>query len=192
MHIARAQGAAIKIGFPVPLTGAFSAEAQDQVRAAELAIKEFNAAGGYKGRKAELLVRDGSRGTTLRPVDRVLVCPVLPAVLLDEARGRRLVALEEAGHLGEGLGLFALGEALGEALVDPARLVWGLADAVRRAGVTIWEETSLVDLERSGAGMAVRTSGGTIRAGAVLLATNAFRSPVAAVNRRIEIGRAHV
>ncbi len=38
----------------------------------------------------ELLVRDGSRGTTLRPVDRVLVCPVLPGVLLDEARGRRL------------------------------------------------------------------------------------------------------
>jgi branched-chain amino acid transport system substrate-binding protein len=57
-NIARAQGAAIKIGFPVPLTGAFSAEAQDQVRAAEIAIKDFNDAGGYNGRKAELLVRD--------------------------------------------------------------------------------------------------------------------------------------
>jgi branched-chain amino acid transport system substrate-binding protein len=56
--IARAQGAAIKIGFPVPLTGAFSAEAQDQVRAAELAVKEWNAAGGHKGQMAELLVRD--------------------------------------------------------------------------------------------------------------------------------------
>jgi branched-chain amino acid transport system substrate-binding protein len=54
----RAQTATIKIGFPTPLTGAFSAEAQDQVRAAELAIKEFNAAGGYKGRMAEILVRD--------------------------------------------------------------------------------------------------------------------------------------
>ncbi len=57
-NIARAQGASIKIGFPVPLTGAFSAEAQDQVRAAEIAIKDFNDAGGYAGRKAELLVRD--------------------------------------------------------------------------------------------------------------------------------------
>jgi hypothetical protein len=57
-NIARAQGAAIKIGFPVPLTGAFSAEAQDQVRAAELAVKEWNAAGGHKGQMAELLVRD--------------------------------------------------------------------------------------------------------------------------------------
>ncbi len=57
-NIVRAQGGPIKIGFPTPLTGAFSAEAQDQVRAAELAVKEFNAAGGYKGRMAELLVRD--------------------------------------------------------------------------------------------------------------------------------------
>ncbi len=57
-NIAQAQGGLIKIGFPVPLTGAFSAEAQDQVRAAELAIKQFNEAGGYKGRQAELLVRD--------------------------------------------------------------------------------------------------------------------------------------
>lgn len=57
-NIARAQSGPIKIGFPVPLTGAFSAEAQDQVRAAELAVKEWNAAGGFNGRKAELLVRD--------------------------------------------------------------------------------------------------------------------------------------
>lgn len=57
-NIARAQGMPIRIGFPVPLTGPFSAEAQDQVRAAELGIKDFNDAGGFNGRKAELLVRD--------------------------------------------------------------------------------------------------------------------------------------
>jgi branched-chain amino acid transport system substrate-binding protein len=57
-NIASAQTGNIKIGFPAPLTGAFSAEAQDQVRSAELAIKEFNDAGGFNGRKAELLVRD--------------------------------------------------------------------------------------------------------------------------------------
>jgi branched-chain amino acid transport system substrate-binding protein len=57
-NIARAQAATIKIGFPVPLTGAFSAEAQDQVRAAQLAVNEWNAAGGHKGQTAELLVRD--------------------------------------------------------------------------------------------------------------------------------------
>ncbi|MDE2565094.1 MAG: ABC transporter substrate-binding protein [Burkholderiales bacterium] len=57
-NIARAQAATIKIGFPTPLTGPFSAEAQDQVRAAELAVKQWNAAGGHKGQLAELLVRD--------------------------------------------------------------------------------------------------------------------------------------
>lgn len=49
---------AIKIGLPVPLTGPYGAEAKDQVRNAELAVKEFNDAGGLNGRRAELLVRD--------------------------------------------------------------------------------------------------------------------------------------
>jgi len=58
LNVARAQGAPIKIGFPVPLTGPFTVEAQDQVRAAEIAVKEFNEAGGLNGRMAELVVRD--------------------------------------------------------------------------------------------------------------------------------------
>ena len=53
-----AQPALIRIGFPTPLTGPFGAEAQDQVRAAEVAIAEFNEAGGLNGRRAEVLVRD--------------------------------------------------------------------------------------------------------------------------------------
>jgi branched-chain amino acid transport system substrate-binding protein len=55
---ARAQNGPIKIGFPTPLTGLFATEARDQVRAAELAVKEWNEAGGLDGRPAELLVRD--------------------------------------------------------------------------------------------------------------------------------------
>jgi branched-chain amino acid transport system substrate-binding protein len=53
-----AQTESIRIGFPIPLTGAFAAEAQAVLLGAELAIKEFNDAGGMAGRKAELLVRD--------------------------------------------------------------------------------------------------------------------------------------
>ena len=56
--IGRAQDGTIKIGFPVPLTGPYGTEAADQVRCAQLAIAEFNEAGGLEGRKAELLVRD--------------------------------------------------------------------------------------------------------------------------------------
>jgi branched-chain amino acid transport system substrate-binding protein len=58
INLLQAQEATIKIGFPVPLTGPYGAEAQDQVRAAEVAVAEFNEGGGLNGRKAELLVRD--------------------------------------------------------------------------------------------------------------------------------------
>lgn len=54
----QAQNVPIKVGLPVPLTGPYGAEAKDQVKNAELAIKEFNDAGGLNGRKAELVVQD--------------------------------------------------------------------------------------------------------------------------------------
>jgi branched-chain amino acid transport system substrate-binding protein len=58
INLLQAQEANIKIGFPVPLTGPYGAEAQDQVRAGQLAVAQFNDAGGLNGRKAELVVRD--------------------------------------------------------------------------------------------------------------------------------------
>ena len=58
VNLLQAHEANIKIGFPVPLTGPYGTEAQDQVRAAQLAVAQFNDAGGLNGRKAELLVRD--------------------------------------------------------------------------------------------------------------------------------------
>lgn len=58
INLLRAEEANIKIGFPVPLTGPYGTEAQDQVRAAQLAVAQFNDAGGLGGRKAELVVRD--------------------------------------------------------------------------------------------------------------------------------------
>ncbi|MCC8936608.1 Leucine-, isoleucine-, valine-, threonine-, and alanine-binding protein [Bradyrhizobium ivorense] len=58
INLLQAQEAPIKIGFPVPLTGPYGAEAQDQVRAGQLAVAQFNEAGGLNGRKAELVVRD--------------------------------------------------------------------------------------------------------------------------------------
>ena len=56
--ILRAQGETIRIGFPTPLTGPFAAEAKDQVKSAELAVRLINDKGGIAGRKVELLVRD--------------------------------------------------------------------------------------------------------------------------------------
>ena len=103
--IARAQGGPIKIGFPVPLTGAFSAEAQDQVRAAELAVKEWNAAGGHKGQMAELLVRDdklnpGEAATRtlelIAPLEKRTGVPVISSMPHGLWAGARLVGLSGA------------------------------------------------------------------------------------------------
>lgn len=73
----------------------------------------------------------------------------------------------------------------GEAMVDPARLGWGLADACRSRGVTIHEHTAMTGLERSGAGVEVRTNRGPIRAAAVVVATNAFASPIRRIRRLV-------
>jgi branched-chain amino acid transport system substrate-binding protein len=55
----RAQtGEALKIGFPLPLTGTFAAIAADMQRGAQLAMEELNAKGGVMGRKIEVLFRD--------------------------------------------------------------------------------------------------------------------------------------
>lgn len=60
---ASAQEGPIKIGLTTDLTGIAAAYARGQVNGVELAIAEINAAGGIKGRKLELLVRDSQ----LRP-----------------------------------------------------------------------------------------------------------------------------
>ena len=60
------------------------------------------------------------------------------------------------------------------ALVDPARLAWGLAAACRRLGVRIHEGTAVTRLERHGAGLRLSSAGGAVTAGRVVLATNAF------------------
>lgn len=73
----------------------------------------------------------------------------------------------------------------GEALVDPARLAWGLASAAEALGVVLHEDTPMLSLEQTRAGMAVRTASGTIQCAKVILATNAFKSPVKAINRMI-------
>ena len=63
----------------------------------------------------------------------------------------------------------------GSALVDPARLVWGLKRAAESLGVRIYEDTKATDLKRDGIGVMVTTPLGAIRAGKVALATNAFK-----------------
>ena len=75
----------------------------------------------------------------------------------------------------------------GVALVDPARLAWGLLAAAESLGVTVYEHSPVVglDRERRGAGMVVRAPHATVRAGQVVLATNAFPGLVPAIRARV-------
>ncbi len=61
------------------------------------------------------------------------------------------------------------------AIIDPARLVWGLKETAERLGVRIYEDTKATELKRDGIGVMITTPLGNIRAGKVALATNAFR-----------------
>ena len=66
----------------------------------------------------------------------------------------------------------------GTALIDPARLVWGLEKACLKNGVQIFENTSATKLERTSKGIIVHTPYGNVHAQRVALATNVYRSLV--------------
>jgi len=63
---------------------------------------------------------------------------------------------------------------LGAAMVEPARLAWGLREACRELGVRIHEGTMVNRIEADGEAMLVRTDWGRVRTRRVVLATNAF------------------
>jgi len=70
----------------------------------------------------------------------------------------------------------------GCALVEPARLAWGLRAACLQHGVTVHEHSAVTRLEsaagsdHAGAGVVVHTPGGTVHARHAVLATNAYPS----------------
>ena len=65
----------------------------------------------------------------------------------------------------------------GTALVDPARLAWGLAAAAESLGVRVAEGTRVSGMSRDGDGVRLEThTGAVVRARRVALGTNAFPS----------------
>ncbi|MEW2119232.1 FAD-dependent oxidoreductase [Streptomyces sp. NPDC005474] len=70
--------------------------------------------------------------------------------------------------------LAGLHDRTGVAMLNPAKLVWGLKRACLRLGVRVYEHTPALTLRPYGAGMAVSTPYGSIRARRVALGTNIF------------------
>jgi glycine/D-amino acid oxidase-like deaminating enzyme len=79
----------------------------------------------------------------------------------------------------------------GGALVDPARLAWGLREATLGDGVRIHEHTRVTRLRRDGDGVLLETAAGErnargrLRAKRVFLATNAYRPLLRPVRRYV-------
>ena len=65
----------------------------------------------------------------------------------------------------------------GTAMIDPAKLLWGLRSAVEALGVTISEQTRVTSVDESAASLVVRSELGSVTAGKVLVATNAWAEP---------------
>ena len=91
--------------------------------------------------------------------------------------GQRLTLLDEAA-LRLRVASPRFGAALFDpdsAIVEPARLAWGLRAACLAAGVRVVERTRVLGLGREGQHVVLRTAAGTVTARQVVLATNAAR-----------------
>lgn len=73
----------------------------------------------------------------------------------------------------------------GTAMVDPARLVWGLERACIKMGVRIYENSRADAIERDGRLIVVRTAYGRVKAPKVALGTNVYPSLVRSARRYV-------
>jgi glycine/D-amino acid oxidase-like deaminating enzyme len=71
------------------------------------------------------------------------------------------------------------------ALVDPARLCWGLARAAETAGAAIFERTPVTALEQDAGGVRAEVPGGRVLARRALLATSAYPPLLRAIRRYV-------
>ncbi len=73
----------------------------------------------------------------------------------------------------------------GTAIIDPARLAWGLRRIAEKLGVVMYDNSPVDDIEESSGRLVVTTPRGSVRASKVIVATNAYRSPIGRMRRLI-------
>lgn len=129
-----------------------------------------------------------------------IACDLKAGLVIAAHNARALRALaDDTAHLARAYGYYAArmmdaGEttaALGTGIypggrfdsggghLHPLRFVRGLASAAEKAGAAIWERTPALALDVSGSEVVVRAAGGTVTAGHVILATDAFSGALA-------------
>ena len=92
---------------------------------------------------------------------------------------------EVRAHLDSPTYLAGMWKRSGCAMVDPARLAWGLKRAARELGVRMYEGTPVVGLAKTATGVALDTSSGRVEAERVVLATNGFPPLVRSIRRYV-------
>jgi glycine/D-amino acid oxidase-like deaminating enzyme len=70
-------------------------------------------------------------------------------------------------------------------LINPHKLARGLARAVERAGVALYEQTPVLDLRDQGRTVLLRTPGALVRAAQVVVATDAWQGQFPEFRRRV-------
>ncbi|MFV2000447.1 MAG: NAD(P)/FAD-dependent oxidoreductase [Acidimicrobiia bacterium] len=73
----------------------------------------------------------------------------------------------------------------GTAIINPARLAWGLRALAETRGVTFFEDSPVSQVERLASAMVVHTPRGRVIAQKALVATNAYARPVRRMRRYI-------
>ncbi|MDP9799500.1 glycine/D-amino acid oxidase-like deaminating enzyme [Catenuloplanes nepalensis] len=105
------------------------------------------------------------------------VAQLAESAVLAMAYGRNVRLLDSAAiraEIDSPTYLYAAWDRRGTALVDPARLAWGLRRVCLELGVQIYEHTRVTALADEGTAVRLTTAHGRLRAGKAILATNAF------------------
>jgi glycine/D-amino acid oxidase-like deaminating enzyme len=97
---------------------------------------------------------------------------------------RFLVGPELAAEFGSPRALAGLLDPTGTIMLDPARLCWGLMEAIESLGGTVCEYTTAERISKKGGAIEVRTNRGPLFAQHVVVATSAFRPLVRSAKRR--------
>ena len=80
----------------------------------------------------------------------------------------------------------------GAATVQPARLALGLRARLAAAGVEIHERSPVASVVRDGSGVRVKTEGGTVRAGAAIVACGGRSLALPGLRRRLTLTSSHI
>ncbi len=71
------------------------------------------------------------------------------------------------------------------ALVDPAKLVWGLRSAAEDLGATFHDRSKVTGISAEGNSLVVSTANGSVTTDRVVVATNAYNPPVRRIRRHV-------